>query len=232
MDLLRDDRTLLDAFRRGDETALLKVYFAYAEEVFAFLKRGFSFCVREKQLAFNGYKNAWQLESAVQDVFLKAFGESARHSYDGQRPFKAYLMTIAKNLVMDRYRKMPPGRIDVRELADIDDREMVRERPPSPEQVAVEKELKDAVRQFVETLEGPLNAFFEIRFLEGCSLEEATKRLGVSDYRVKRYERHLKKQFFYYLKERGYFRGYGYRNIGMEKIIISLLNAYQMGWRC
>jgi RNA polymerase sigma factor (sigma-70 family) len=179
MDLLRDDRTLLDAFRRGDEKALQQVYFAYAEEVFAVLRRGFSFSAREKQYAFNGYKTAWQLESAVQDVFLKAFRNAARLAYDGQRPFKGYLFTIARNLVMDRFRKERPGRLDVRELHDIDDREMVWERPPSPEQIAGDRELREAVQRFVEALKTPARAFFEIRFVEGGSLEEASRRLGV-----------------------------------------------------
>ena len=58
----------------------------------------YSFNAREKQYAFNGYKKAWQLESAVQDVFLKAFRDTARLAYDGQRPFKGYLFTIARNL--------------------------------------------------------------------------------------------------------------------------------------
>ena len=232
MDLLRDDRVLLDAFRRGDEAALHRVYYAYAEDVFTFLRRGFPFCARKKPFAFNGYKQPWQLESAVQDVFLKAFTDRARRSYDGQHPFKSYLFTIARNMVIDRFRKSPTGRLDVRELKDIDDRELIWDRPPTPEQAAVNKELEDAVARFVESLEAEMRAFFELRFVEGGSLEEAAKRLGVSDYRVKRYERHIKKRFFFYMKERGYFKGYGYRELGMERILVSVLFACGARWGC
>ncbi len=163
MDLLRDDRTVLDAFRRGDESALLRVYFAYAEEVFAYLHRGFPFQSREKQYVFYGYKKVWQLENTVQDVFLKAFRESARLAYDGQRPFKGYLFTIARNLVMDRFRKEPPGRLDFRELKEVDAREIPEEQSRSPEQLAVDKELRDAVSQFVASLDAELGTVFETR---------------------------------------------------------------------
>ena len=52
-DVLRDDRALLDAYRRGDKPALTRVYRAYAQDVFAFLKRGFVFNSGDDQYVFD-----------------------------------------------------------------------------------------------------------------------------------------------------------------------------------
>lgn len=210
MDLLRDDRVLRDAFRRGDKHALLEVYLSYAGEVFAFLKAGFAFRSGDQRFFFNGYKESWRLDSTLQEVFAKAFLEPARLAYDGLRPYKNYLLTIARNRVMDQVREEKPGRFDVRELSDIDEGEMVLDdHTRTPEQVAADQELIEQVRLFVSKLNPTMRRLFEVRFVESCSVDETAARLGANDYRVKRDEKRLKSQFFKFMRERGYFSGYG-----------------------
>ena len=41
----------------------------------------------------------------VQEVFLRAFDERARLGYDGLRPYRPYLLRIAKNLRIDTARR-------------------------------------------------------------------------------------------------------------------------------
>ncbi len=67
------------------------------------LARGFSFHASGERVRFSGYGKRFELEDVLQDVFRKAFGEKARDSYDGLRPYAAYLATIARNLVIDDY---------------------------------------------------------------------------------------------------------------------------------
>ncbi|MBN2525095.1 MAG: sigma-70 family RNA polymerase sigma factor [Deltaproteobacteria bacterium] len=227
MDLLRDNRSLLDAFRRGDEVALRQVYFEYAEALFAFLKKGFSFHSRGRNFAFNGYQASWQIEDAVQDIFMRAFKDEARQAYDGLRPYKTYLFTIARNRVMDLFRKEKPGRIDVRELNEVDDSEFVKDgEAKTPEQLSGDRELEEQVKQFLEGLAPDLNTFFQIRFVEGRSLEDAAIALKLTDYRVKRHEQQIRKQFFQFMQSCGYFGGYSFRDRGVEKLIVATLLTY------
>ena len=225
-----DDRESLDAFRRGDEKVLLRVYLAYAGELFAFLKAGFSISVGSKRLYFNGYKEAWRLESAVQDVFSRAFLENARLAFDAQRPFRNYLFTIARNRVIDDFRQEKPGRFDPREFREIDEKELVLERSdPTPEQATADRELKEQVELFVSSLDERPRNVFRVRFVEGCSIEETSVRLGLSQYRVKRDEKNIKTGFFFYMRKRGYFKGYGTDRLSVEKLISTTMFMMWMG---
>lgn len=224
MDLLPNDRSLLEAFRRGEESALERVYFEYASALFAFLKQGFLFSSAGKNFAFNGFVTAWQIEDTVQDVFLKAFRDEARLSYDGLRPFKGYLFTIAKNSVMDLYRRERPGRLDIREIETIGEAEFLSaEENVTPDQHATENELRSQVEIFVEGLRIEMRDFFKARFSEQRSLEDVCSRLKITDYRAKQYERKLKENFFNHMQAAGYFGGYKYGNGRVEKLVVTML---------
>lgn len=59
------------------------------------------------------------LEVLVQNTFVRAFSPSARAAYDGLRPFGSYLVTIARNLLIDEARARNRER-RVETVADID----------------------------------------------------------------------------------------------------------------
>jgi DNA-directed RNA polymerase specialized sigma24 family protein len=46
-----------------------------------------------------------QKRELLQEVFIRAFSAKARPAYDGVRPYKSYLATIASNLMIDTRRK-------------------------------------------------------------------------------------------------------------------------------
>jgi RNA polymerase sigma-70 factor (ECF subfamily) len=87
---------LLRAFRRGDPDALEAVYLAHVREVETFIRGA---------LLRSGRLTAADLADLVQDVFLRAFSESARASYDGLRPYPPFLTTLARNLFVDWARR-------------------------------------------------------------------------------------------------------------------------------
>ena len=45
----------------------------------------------------------------MQEAFRRAFEERARSAYDGLRPYRRYLLTITRNLVIDQLRKQREG---------------------------------------------------------------------------------------------------------------------------
>src|SRR5262245_19722724 len=103
--LLVENRALLDGFRKGDRSALERVYAAYARDVAQQLKRGFTFQSGGRSCRFHGPPSAADLEDRVHDVFVRAFSDGARLAYDGLTPYKNYLYTVARNLVIDDFRK-------------------------------------------------------------------------------------------------------------------------------
>src|SRR6478672_2492853 len=85
------DRELLSAFRAGERAALERVYLAYVDDVFRLIAVGFE-------------RNPHEQRSLVQDVFVRAFSDRARLGFDGIRPYRPYLLTIARNVLVDRAR--------------------------------------------------------------------------------------------------------------------------------
>ena len=200
MTLLLSDRKLLDAFRRGEAWAIERVYRAYVGQVARVLEKGFSFVSGGAPQRFAGYDSAWELEAAVQDAFILAFSEAARHAYDGISPFGPYLLTIARNRVISQLRS------DTREqrrrvaLAS----EPLPEAPASPEKQLLRREVQELVAEFRQTLTPELKRFLEVRYGEERNLLDAARRLGLSRMRARLRDRKLRQLFIEFLERRGY----------------------------
>jgi len=224
MTQLVEDRALLDAFRRGERAAMEAVYREYARRLFAFLTTGFSYMSQGRTCVFGGYREPWELEGTVQEVFARAFADSARQAYDGLRPYQNYLFTIARNLVIDRFRRQ--GRETLASSDDAADLAMEEEdaghRPSDPERDAAERELQGRVEAFVGRLERGEQDIFEQRFRKGQSIEAVAGVLGVSEHRVKAVERKLKKRFFHEMRRHGYFQGLRYSSAGLDRALLLL----------
>src|SRR5262245_1007229 len=105
MTLFVERRELLARFRAGDRRALEETYRHYAKAVATFLSRGFVFSASGRSLRFVGYSNSFDVDNALSETFLRAFQESARLGYDGIHPYKTYLLSIARNFVIDELRR-------------------------------------------------------------------------------------------------------------------------------
>jgi RNA polymerase sigma-70 factor (ECF subfamily) len=196
---LHDDRAWLAAFRAGDHRALERVYRAHVNEVAQLLRRGFSFQNREGTYRFRGYRSEFDLENALQEVFLRAFSERARLAYDGLRPYGAYLVAIARNVVIDEFRRLAK---DAETFAAEHEEHL-----PAP---APDLEAEELGRLLVRTLEGlepRERELYEIRFARGLSQRDAARALGLTRIQVRRRENHLKRRLLEVLRGGGYAEG-------------------------
>lgn len=229
MTRLVEDHALRVAFKRGDLRALEEVYREYARPVLEFLEKGFSFeGAGGRRYRFQGCSELHNLESLAQDVFVHAFAPGARDAYDGLRPYRNYLFAIARNLVVDSFRSGSWRMQSIEEVADRELDEQSRARPgaepePDPEEAAIVRELEASIEAFMGSLSPEDRAVFEVRLRQGLSVEEAARRLGVSEHRIKRSEKVLKKRFFNRLRDQGFFEGYRYGRGGLEKVALLLL---------
>jgi len=217
--LLIDDRALLDAFRRGDRTALERVYSTYARDVAAQLRRGFSFQSSGRTCRFHGTRSAADLEDRVHDVFSRAFSDSARLGYDGLTPYKTYLFTIARNLVIDDFRRKERAlveySIDPPEVSEPIDQNDATEptlgaMSPSgdPEKDAQTRQLLGLVDTFKRELPERERTVWRLRFEEEKEHKDIAVETGLSESKIKTSEGRIRERFFDHMTRHGYFSGF------------------------
>ncbi|HEY3450106.1 MAG TPA: sigma-70 family RNA polymerase sigma factor [Myxococcales bacterium] len=219
MTRLVDDRPLLEAFRRGEPAALAEVYREYARPLFAFLAHGFAVEGVGGGSVFKGLREPWAREEAVQEIFVRAFSPAAREAYDGLRPYRNYLLTIARNYVLDGLRR------GGREVLQPDASTETSEPAPGngPDDLAGSKEVAAHCEAFVASLDAEDRQVFGRRFREGLSIEQTGQATGLTEHRVKKAEARIRKRFFLRMKELGYFEGLGYGREGLRRIKLGML---------
>ena len=100
----RPDR--LEGFRAGRKDVLEELYRAYVEQVEKIVRHGF-FTQRDGRRVVGVH--ASEVPDLVQDVFVRAFRESARLSFDGTREYGPFLYAIARNALSDWGRQARRG---------------------------------------------------------------------------------------------------------------------------
>ena len=218
-DPFRDDPVFLEAFRTGDVRALDRVYRVYERPLRNFVLRGFSFQSGGRTLHFGGHIIEPDLQDIIQETFRRAFGAKARRTYDGVRPFKNYLFTIARNAVITdmthRQRQIPVGEaihrdhpsdgMSTLETWVVTQRPLFCEpNPPSSHEQMEHLEVFALLAGFVEFLSQEDARFFRHRFLEGLSQEATARCMGYNRARVRKLESALRRAFLVHAQGSGY----------------------------
>lgn len=165
---------------------------------------------------FRGVMAAPDLDDVVQESFRRAFGVKARQAFDGQRPFRNYLFTIARNIVMTQ---AEAGRRQVL-VGDATAIERTSNASSASAQVfasqgtpagvdAVEtlehREFLGLLTSFLATLSRSEQDFFLTRFLNALSQEATARHLGCNRARVRKVETRLRTNFLRHMDGTGYF---------------------------
>lgn len=167
------------AFRGGDREAAEKVYRDHIDMVERYVHTA---------LFRAGRLSAANLADVVQDVFTKAFSRSARESYDGSREYAPFLMTIARNALVDWLRKsgreIPESDLEMHFVPALSAAWVAENETYGPELLA-------AVSTYVESLPAALRAVHERRFIAAEPQERAAEALGISRQNLRTLERKL-----------------------------------------
>ncbi len=220
MDPFKKNPGFLERFREGDLKALEAVYRAFERPLKSFVLRGFAFRSEGRQLYFAGLGDAHDLEDIIQETFRRAFGVKARQAYDGIRPYKNYLFTIARNAVITdlttRRRQIPVGEALMRDAPSDDlsplESWVVSQRVALNENLEghdtesqVENlEIYGLIMGFLEALTREEEQFFRFRFLAQCSQENTARRMGWNRARVRKLEAKLRRAFLCHVRGSGY----------------------------
>ena len=201
MSIFAQNRALLDAFRRGDNEALTEVYLHSVDSVERLVR----------QLLRRHLKSDEEdrVRDLLQDIFIRAFSAQARLSYDGLRPYRPFLLQIARNRVIDDLRKS--GREIL--LDDLDsgfDLDLVKASEQtelqdgnSPEEALHWKKLQEATQEYIATLSELLRSFVRLRFEQELGQRAVAEHLGLSRWRVRSLEKKVQDGLRRFLRRRG-----------------------------
>ncbi len=216
VDASDDERRLLNAYRAGETWAFEILYNLYADRIRRFLAGGFTFVSRGRPCRYRGNAPGIDAEAIVQETFSRVFAPSTRSHYDGERPFKNYLLSIAKNLVLREVSRKE--RVVSIEQADETTDVLARKHPEAPSgfqsdehdpEVAVsDAQLARITRAFINTLTDEERSFFNHRFVHGLTQEATAAAMGATRARVKLLEKNQRDAFMLSLRTAGYFVGY------------------------
>ncbi|MBX2811254.1 MAG: sigma-70 family RNA polymerase sigma factor [Myxococcales bacterium] len=207
-ELFRDNITLLKAYREGCGSALAKVFRTYAPHVRGFIQRGFVFHSHGHEMFFGGVRQISDADDIIQETFRRAFSNNARHNYDGLRPYRNYLFTIAKNVVLTEER-LRRRWVSVEEHGVCLDRVLNAEQHGAPADTHMEGiEVYSIVAAFFETLGDDARELFLTRFLGLESQEHTAKALGWTRSRVRKMEAQIRQSFLRLTADTGYLEKY------------------------
>jgi RNA polymerase sigma-70 factor (ECF subfamily) len=190
MPIFRRHPDLLRRFRDGERDALETVYRAYVGKIEDIARFGFR--VPGTAIVAAGLaRRPEELADLVQEVFVKAFAEKARRSFDGEREYGPFLNAITRNVAIDWARRR--GREIPTPWHELDDARLdpVSEAETAPEAWTDEPTLA-VVRGYLASLDGELRRLHEARYQRGLSQRDAAEALGIGRQVVRTLEARLR----------------------------------------
>jgi RNA polymerase sigma-70 factor (ECF subfamily) len=153
--------------RAGDQYAFGRLVVAYQTPVY--------------NLAYRMLGNSAEAEDAAQEAFLRAY--THLRSYDPNRPFRSWLLSIASHYCIDRLRRR---RITWLPLEDeIADPYQMTNNNPNPETVTSHREQEEQIQKMLGALSSTDRVAITLRYWYDCSYEEIAEMLNLTVSAVK-----------------------------------------------
>ena len=159
-----DEQSLLRSLTQGDEAAFVQIFHHYRNRIFG--------------VSILYLKSTTLSEEIVQEVFMKVWFK--RRELNDVRNFEAWLMTLAKNHILNYLRKMASERSA---------REQWMKEVPLSEEMADHKIRKEQyaelMRQAMDHLSPQQREVYGLAREEQLTYEDIGKRMGISALTVK-----------------------------------------------
>lgn len=159
---------------------MAEVYWAYVGLIEAYVRR---------------FAKPFEVPDLVQEVFTRAFVATRRLAYDETRDYAPYLVTIARNLLVDGARHA--GReqaVDTTEFADLPAAETDVEPWADPQVMRL-------VEGYLKSLPAPLQAVHDVRYVQGLPQRDAAARIGISRQQLRTREAQIREGLAAKLRE-------------------------------
>ncbi|MCV2866378.1 sigma-70 family RNA polymerase sigma factor [Albidovulum sediminicola] len=116
--------------------------------------------------------NTAEAEDAVQEAFVRIWQKSHRYGMTGNSPM-TWLITLTRNLAIDRLRARAPRTADLGDVPDM------RDPGPTPEAAAIAASEAARIGSCLDELEAPRADAVRGAYLKGESYQELAARHGV-----------------------------------------------------
>jgi RNA polymerase sigma-70 factor (ECF subfamily) len=123
-----------------------------------------------------------EAEDLTQDIFLKIF--KALATFDRRANFQTWIISISRNLCIDHYRSVRKERQTIAREVDTNDLQPAS-RDRTPYAAAEHQDLREQLKQALETLPLTLRTAVVLRDLQELSYQEIAERLGLPEGTVK-----------------------------------------------
>jgi len=211
---LHDNPQLLTRFRDGEKEVLTELYRAHVAAVSELLMKGFSFRSGTELVRFGGFQEPHKLQELVQESFIRAFRKNSRDAYDGQRPWRPFLIVISRNLVIDHFRRetlekryfVPIGHLVGPNESEEDavSRLHGNQEPWTPEEEAMRGQLKELLQSFVEMLDDVDRQIVEEHLLGELSQREIADQLGMDRNDLRKRLKLMRERLLRHFKTHGF----------------------------
>jgi RNA polymerase sigma-70 factor (ECF subfamily) len=161
------ERVWVEQALRGDQEAFGHLVRAYERPVY--------------NLAYRMLGNPSEAEDAAQETFLKAFSKLA--TYQPQRKFVNWVLSIASNHCIDRLRRRK--RAPQLSLEDPLPPQWLASDSDAPDQVVSKKQDRERVRRVLETLPPDYRAAVVLRYWYGMSYREIAATVNSTESAIK-----------------------------------------------
>lgn len=156
------EEDMISAAQRGDRDAFAWLYGRYVQQIYRYV--------------LNRVGNVADAEDITSEVFIRASEGLSSYTITGV-PFIVWLVRIARNQVINRFKKQSrhkETRLEV-EIASADD----------PEQTAMQQATAEHVFQAMNKLTEAQQEVLRLRFASGLSVAETAQAMGRSEGAVK-----------------------------------------------
>ena len=172
---MTDEADLIRMARAGDQSAFGRLVMAYQKPVY--------------NLAYRMLGNAAEAEEAAQEAFLRAY--THLHTYDPQRRFSSWLMSIASHYCIDRLRRRRINWLPLEdeiatsgnstEFAELN----MTSASPNPEAVVAKREREAYIQGLLSGLSPTDRAAITLHYWYDCSYQEIAETLDLTVSAVK-----------------------------------------------
>jgi RNA polymerase sigma-70 factor (ECF subfamily) len=156
-----------------------------------------TYAKRIYNMAYQFCGTAQEAEDRTQEIFFKLYG--ALPKYDPEKNFTAWLVTLAKNHLIDEYRRT---KWEKKQRDDFDERFLAQKSFNDPEESYLSQESRRLVWEGLNKLSPEMRMAIILRDLQGETYEEIAETLGLPLGTVKSRVNRARLQLAHVLRER------------------------------